>query len=628
MNSAPRRLALAAAFLLGLPAATRAQAPEVEAIVPNDNRIPAGHDEDEFRTVELEVAPGRWFPEGPQGPSEVVLAIAERGGPLRIPAPLLRVREGTGVRVTIRNSSGRELIFRGLGSRPATGTDTLRIAANTEHTIEFTAGMAGSYAYWASSSSLDADDAPPDESQLSGALIVDPAGAVEPPPDRVFVLGVWAVDADTTATPATPEREVMTINGLMWPHTERFSFEVGDTVRWRWINPTGDSHPMHLHGFYYDVTSRGTWASDTTYGPAERRTVVTELMQPGGTMSMEFAPKTPGHWLFHCHFAFHMSHFLSFTPVPAPDPAELGAPGTVDHSIHGMRGLILGITVAGPDPDPPASRDARTIRLHAIEGRGTYQGGPSYAFVIQPLEGPVPAYDSLPPLGPTLVIEKGEPVRIEVVNDTRAPTSVHWHGIEIERSYADGVVGWSGRGSVLAPPASPGGTFVAEFTPPRAGTFIYHAHTNELLQIASGLYGALIVEDPARPFDPDAEPVVILGGNGWVDFEQGRVNGSTTPAPITMEVGRTYRLRLININPDWRAWIRLKRGAEQLVWRAVAKDGADLPAGQAVVGPAAIEMGPGENADFEITPDATGDLALEIVSFEDKWKVIQPIRVQ
>jgi FtsP/CotA-like multicopper oxidase with cupredoxin domain len=227
-----------------------------------------------------------------------------------------------------------------------------------------------------------------------------------------------------------------------------------------------------------------------------------------------------------------------------------------------------------------------------------------------------------------VVLEKGEPVRIELVNDTRAPTAIHWHGIELDRSYADGVVGWSGRGGVVAPPASPGGTFVAEFTPPRAGTFIYHSHTNELLQISSGLYGALIVEDPARPFDPETEPVVILGGNGWVDFEQGRVNGSTTPVPIMMEVGRTYRLRLININPDWRAWIRLKRGEDQLVWRAIAKDGFDLPAGQAVVRTAAIEMGPGETADFEVTPDAPGDLVLEIVSFDEIWTVIQPIHVR
>ncbi len=41
----------------------------------------------------------------------------------------------------------------------------------------------------------------------------------------------------------------------------------------------------------------------------------------------------------------------------------------------------------------------------------------------------------------------------------------------------------------------PGDSFVAEFVPPRAGTFIYHTHANEQLQMGSGLYGALVVVD-------------------------------------------------------------------------------------------------------------------------------------
>jgi hypothetical protein len=32
------------------------------------------------------------------------------------------------------------------------------------------------------------------------------------------------------------DAELRVINGLSWPQTERFSYTVGDTVRWRWVN--------------------------------------------------------------------------------------------------------------------------------------------------------------------------------------------------------------------------------------------------------------------------------------------------------------------------------------------------------------------------------------------------------
>lgn len=49
-----------------------------------------------------------------------------------------------------------------------------------------------------------------------------------------------------------------------------------------------------------------------------------------------------------------------------------------------------------------------------------------------------------------------------------------------------------------------------------------------------------------------------------------------------------------------------------VAWRAVAKDGADLPAVQRVTRPAYLLTGPGETADFEFTPAAPGELRLEV----------------
>jgi FtsP/CotA-like multicopper oxidase with cupredoxin domain len=77
----------------------------------------------------------------------------------------------------------------------------------------------------------------------------------------------------------------MVINGKSWPYTERLSYQVGDTVRWRWLNPSSQPHPMHLHGFYFTVASRGSWAADTVYARDDERLAVTEPLMPGGTLA-------------------------------------------------------------------------------------------------------------------------------------------------------------------------------------------------------------------------------------------------------------------------------------------------------------------------------------------------------
>ena len=234
-------------------------------------------------------------------------------------------------------------------------------------------------------------------------------------------------------------------------------------------------------------------------------------------------------------------------------------------------------------------------------------------------EGPSePPGDSIVVPGPTIVLKRGEPVRITVVNHLREVTAVHWHGIELE-SFPDGVPGWSGSPGRIMPPIAPGDSFVAEFVPPRAGTFIYHTHANEQLQMGSGLYGALVVVDRDHPFDPATDRVVLVGGAGPADsmpqFEfqsPGLVNGSPAPEPMDLAVGKTYRLRLININPDWRVIFSLMSDSALATWRPLAKDGADLPPRQRHPRPAYLLTGPGETADFEFTPETPGDLRLEV----------------
>jgi manganese oxidase len=106
------------------------------------------------------------------------------------------------------------------------------------------------------------------------------------------------------------------------------------------------------------------------------------------------------------------------------------------------------------------------------------------------------------------------------------------------------------------------------------------------------------------------------------------VNGMRDPAPETLTVGVTYRFRIADINPDWRVIASLMSDSTTLRWRAVAKDGADLPVHQATMRAARVLMGPGETADFEFTPVAPGMLRLEFATMLAGWRLSVPLRVE
>jgi FtsP/CotA-like multicopper oxidase with cupredoxin domain len=321
--------------------------------------------------------------------------------------------------------------------------------------------------------------------------------------------------------------------------------------------------------------------------------------------------------------------------TPLPPDKEPDSPAEVDHSVSGMAGLVLGIVVrdkpgsqvalAGRNGPRTVARDIRLFMQSspAFSPPGSGVTLHNYAFVEQ--RGPMaPAPDSVPSRTSPLILRRGEPVRITIENRLPYPGAVHWHGIEIQNSYADGVPGWSGSAAHLAPMIMPGESFVAEFTPPRTGTFIYHSHSNEYFQIYAGLAAPLIVLEPGIRYDSSTDKMVFI--NEGLD-SRGRINGVAEPDTMQLVVGVEYRLRLIDIAPDWRVFVSLADAAGLLRWRAIAKDGADLPPRQRSVQSARIPMGPGETADFVYTPSAPGDLFLDVSTQTDGWRIRVPIRV-
>ncbi len=620
------RLFLAFA-LFPIPAAAQAT---LQRIVANDNRTPAGVLKNGVLDITLELRNGTWYPEADNGASVPVQAFAEPGKSPSTPGPLIRAPEGTDIRVTLRNTlSGSPARVFGLSTRPGKEDEGIVVPANGTVNIRFKAGAPGTYYYWGTTHENALADRTGPESQLAGAFIIDPVSASGSPKDRVFVMGLWFEEARTVNGVEKPEREVLVINGKSWPYTERFAFTVGDTVRWRWVNPTSSTHPMHLHGFYYQVTSRGGTNADTIYRRGDERRVNTELMRIGSTMNTTWVPLKPGNWLFHCHFAFHVSSEAVLEPAVMTAGAGNTQHSHVPEKPHAMAGLVLGITVQ-PRPGEQYARSTenpRNMRLLLQSSPKRFGDKAAYGFVLQ--DGSVePKRDSVSMPGPTLVLKRGQPVRITVVNHLSESSAIHWHGIELE-SFPDGVPNWSGMGTRLMQPIAPADSFTAEFTPPRSGTFIYHSHLNEGLQINSGMYGALIVVDDPAKYDPSRDKIILAGGGGPPPYPgantPGFVNGGASPAPILMEVGTRYRLRLINIHPDWRVEFALGTDTTVATWRAVAKDGADLPESQKISSAAYLLTGPGETADFEYTPAEAGYLRLFVRTRVPGW--IIPVEV-
>ena len=572
--------------------------------VANDNRHPAGTLHDGVLTIHLVAAPARWYPEADNGPFVDVPALSEEGGPPQIPAPLIRVPLGTTVEATVRNSLADSTIYVwGLTTKPAKSYDSIPIPPGETRTIHFDPGAVGTYHY-AASVGIPAFGAPPADrpvegQQMAGGLIVDEPGA--PTNDRVFVLNIWGRRTDPKAS-----RHVLAINGKSWPYTEHISANVGDTLRWRVINPTLRNHPMHLHGFYFRVDSHSTPIRDSIYAPDQRRYAVTEDLTTLHSMSMVWSPNRPGNWLFHCHLAFHV------VPEARLDATNAGHETHDGNPAKHMAGLVLGINVQPTAAFKVAPRlNPRQLRLFVDEGKPQHVAPRALGFVLQRDRRP-PATDSVEIPGTTLVLTRGQPTDITVVNRLKESTAVHWHGLELE-SYSDGVAGWSGSVNQLAPPIAPGGSFTAHLTMPRAGTFIYHTHINDVEQITSGLYGAIVVLEPGQRFDPRTDHVFVVGWDGPRRVPPRIVvNDDSLPPPLDLAFGVSHRLRFINIGAAGRVIFALRRDSTFLKWRRLAKDGADLPSAAAIVTPSVQRLNVGEMFDAEFTPPERGEYFLTV----------------
>ncbi len=193
--------------------------------------------------------------------------------------------------------------------------------------------------------------------------------------------------------------------------------------------------------------------------------------------------------------------------------------------------------------------------------------------------------------GPTINATVGEKLKVNFTNNLKETTGVHFHGVEFENFFQDGVP------FVTQLPIKPGETFSYEFTATRPGSLMYHSHHNATDQVGRGLLGAFIVREKEQDKRWDSEYTWIsndaLGGF--------TINGHGFPAvvPVVAYLGERVLVRYMNEGSMMHPW-----HSHGYKMRVIARDG--YPLGDAEFECDTLGVNPGERWDAIITCDRPG----------------------
>jgi len=193
--------------------------------------------------------------------------------------------------------------------------------------------------------------------------------------------------------------------------------------------------------------------------------------------------------------------------------------------------------------------------------------------------------------GPTIRVNQGDKVRAVFTNNLHETTGVHFHGVEFDDFFQDGVP------FVTQKPITPGASYTYEFVARTAGSQMYHSHHNATDQVGRGLLGAFIVDPVVDPVKYDREYVWIsndsLGGF--------TINGHSFPAtvPVLAAIGETVRVRFMNEGVMMHPW-----HLHGYAMNVIERDGH--PLGSATFLADTLGVNPGERYDALITADRPG----------------------
>jgi FtsP/CotA-like multicopper oxidase with cupredoxin domain len=250
------------------------------------------------------------------------------------------------------------------------------------------------------------------------------------------------------------------------------------------------------------------------------------------------------------------------------------------------------------------------------------QGKPDFTLRIAPAEIEIAprrkirttAYNGAVP-GPVLRMKEGQPVAIDVYNDSSIAEIVHWHGLFLPTD----VDGSMEEGTPMLPPRV---HRRYQFVPKPGGTRWYHSHIyagRDLHRATyTGQFGFLLIEPKNNPAPYDQE--VLLALHGWEPFlasMNGGVEGDDSSLevgyhsftinshalgagePVRVKPGQRVLFRILNANAT--SFHRLALPGHR--FQVIALDGNPVPAPQPV---SVLEMGPAERIDAVVEMNRPG----------------------
>jgi hypothetical protein len=137
----------------------------------------------------------------------------------------------------------------------------------------------------------------------------------------------------------------------------------------------------------------------------------------------------------------------------------------------------------------------------------------------------------------------------------------------------------------------------------------------------------MIVLEPAQQFDTTTDRVFTVGKVVEDDSSRFAVNGRSSPEPIVLRYGTSYRFRFINILAAAAIGVDLVSDTTHHTWKTISKDGADLPPSARITRPASLRrFGVGETHDVEYTASRRGNATL--VFLIENTTIRQPVRIE
>jgi FtsP/CotA-like multicopper oxidase with cupredoxin domain len=271
--------------------------------------------------------------------------------------------------------------------------------------------------------------------------------------------------------------------------------------------------------------------------------------------------------------------------------------GPVAHAV--VADAAAAYTRAYEAAQPEPGRDVVSVALEAREV--DWEFAPGRLTRAWGFNGQVP--------GPTIEARVGDVLEVRLTNRLSEPTAIHWHGLRVPAAM-DGT-------DMVQHPVAPGETFTYRFLLPDAGTFWYHPHVNETVQLERGLYGAIVVRGEGEP-RLDAERVLVLDDvkldrkgqikplGGLIEHHDGRqgstllVNGREG-SELTIAAGQVERWRVVNAASA--RYVRLSIGGRPFTILGTDGGLVDVP-----VTVDEVLLTPGDRVEIAVGPFVEGDV--------------------